>query len=89
MEVHKLWLENIIYNILHEVGRVRLAFFHDEYQESSGNLAHMHGLFGVYRDEVSDDEYDKNQPTTKLKDYITKCQACGVGNLVLVDRVKK
>ena len=46
----------------------------------------MHRLFEVYRDEVSDDEGDKNQPTTKLKDYITNSQACGVGELFLVDR---
>ena len=38
---------------------------------------------------MSSDEGDKNQPTQKLKDYITKCQACGVGNLVPIDRAKK
>ena len=78
MEVRKLWLENILYNASHEVGRVRPAFFRNEYQESSGNLAHMHGLFGMHQDEVSNNEGDKNQPTTKLKDYITTCQTCGV-----------
>ena len=60
MEVRKLLLENIIYNTSHEVGRVRPAFFCDEYQESSGTLAHLHRFFGVYRDEVSNDEGDKN-----------------------------
>ena len=48
IEVHKLWLEDIIYNTSCEVGKVCPAFFCDEYQENSGNLAHMHGLFGVY-----------------------------------------
>ena len=48
MEVRKLWLENIICNTSHEVGRVRPAFFCDEYLKSSGNLAHMHRLFRVY-----------------------------------------
>ena len=66
-----------------------ISFAVNEYQKSSGNLAHIHGLFGVYRDELSDDEGDKNRPTTKLNDYITKCQACGVGDLVQMDRVKK
>ena len=38
---------------------------------------------------MSDDEGDKNQPTTKLKEYITKYQACDVGDLVPMNRVKK
>ena len=82
MEMCKLWLENIRHNTAHEVGRVHSAFFCDAYQESSGNRAHMHGLFGVYQDEVSDHEGNESKPTTRLKVYIIKCQAWGVGDLV-------
>ena len=89
MEVRKLWLENIIYNTNHEVGRVRPAFFRDEYQENRGNTSHIHGLIGIYDDEIGILKDGQDKPTTKLKDYITKVQACGIGDLVPVERLDK
>ncbi len=44
-------------SILSQKSKVTHAFFHDEYQGESGNLSCIHGLFVLYKDDISSDEY--------------------------------
>ncbi len=57
LEVRKLWIQFIIYSTTTILGRVAHAFFRDEYQESSGNLSHIHGLLGLHRGEMDKKEF--------------------------------
>ena len=57
MEVRKLWLEYITYSTTSILCRVTNVFFRDEYQEESGNLAHIHGLVALYDEDMSNEEF--------------------------------
>jgi len=60
LEVRKLWLEFIIFSVT-EIGKEKFkvthAFFRDEYQDCSGNLSHIHGLFGLMRGVMNEDKF--------------------------------
>lgn len=64
-------------------------FFCNKYKENSGNTSHMHGLIEIYEDETVAFKSGQEKYTTKLKDYITKVQTCGVGDIVHVDRMNE
>ena len=57
--------------------------------KNRGNNSHIHGLIGIYEDEIGIFKDGQDKFTTKLKDYITKAQVCGIGNLVPVERLDK
>ena len=84
LEVRKLWLQFIIYSSTTKLGRVLNAFFRDEYQECSGNLCHIHGLLGLLKGDMENEEFLKLVcelqanyvidilPPSEIEDFISK-----------------
>ena len=80
LEVRKFWLEFIIYSTSTKLRRVTHAFFRDEYQECSGNLCHIHGLLGLYKGDMDNEEF---------LDFVCSLQKNSVGDLVGADEVQE
>ena len=79
LEVRKFWLQFIIYSTSTRLGRVTHAFFRDEYQDCSGNLSHIHGLVGLFRGDMDDEEFSK---------FVCSLQANSVGDIVRGNEVQ-
>lgn len=73
LEVRKLWLQFIIYSTTTKLGRVSHAFFRDEYQECAGNLSHIHGLFGLHRGAMNNEEFSR---------FVCELQANSVADII-------
>lgn len=80
LEVRKLWLQFIIFSTSTKLNRVSHAFFRDEYQESSANLSHIHGLIGLHRGDMDDVEF---------KEFVCSLQANSVGDIIASDEVQE
>lgn len=82
LEVRKFWLEFIIFSV-HKKGnrevKVSHAFFRDEYQDCSGNLSHIHGLFGLFRGDMNDAEF---------REFVCSLQANSVGDIIQGNEVE-
>ena len=72
MEVRKLWLEYITFSTSSILKKVTNSFFRDEYQEESGNLAHIHGLISLDRRDLSNEEF---------REFVTGLQKSAVCDL--------
>ena len=83
LEVRKLWLEFIIFSTTTKLGRtfeVSHAFFRDEYQDSSANLCHIHGLFGLFKNDMDDETF---------KEFLCDLQANSVGDIIASDDIQE
>ena len=53
-EVKKYWLRYITNSLSSVLNRVAYVFWRDEYQDQSGNVPHIHGLVGLYKEDMAD-----------------------------------
>ena len=53
-EVKKYWLQYITRSLNSVLNRVAYVFWRDEYQDQSGNVPHIHGLVGLYEEDMAD-----------------------------------
>ena len=72
MEVRKLFLEYITFSTTSILGELAPVMFRDEFQEHSGNLSHIHGLAGLKKEDMDNDE---------LRNHIYSLQKCAVCDL--------
>ena len=82
LEVQKLWLEFVIFSTTSKHGqrfKVSHAFFRDEYQDCSGNLCHIHGLFGLHKDDMDDETF---------KQFLCDLQSNSIGDIIPSDEIK-
>ena len=82
LEVRKFWLEFIIFSMTTKFGRelkVSHAFFRDEYQDSSANLCHIHGLFGILKGDMNDEAF---------KQFLCDLQANSVGDIIASNEIQ-
>ena len=80
LEVRRLWLEFIIRSSKTKLKRVLHAFFRDEYQESSGNLSHVHGLVGLDHTDMNNKEFLQ---------FVCSLQKNCVADIVTAEEVKE
>ena len=78
MEVRKLLLEFIMTSSSTILGKVLPAFFRDEYQDDSGNLSHIHGLFGLLREDMDNSEFTE---------FVCSLQRSAVCDLITGDEI--
>ena len=57
LEVRSMWIDFIMNTTSTLLRKVIVGFFRDEYQESSGNLSHIHALVGLCRGAMDNDEF--------------------------------
>ena len=80
LEVRKLLLEFVIRSTSSILGRVVPAFFRDEFQEESGNLSHIHGLIGLHKGDMNDEEF---------KNFVCSLQRSAVCDLISSSEIKR
>ena len=80
MEVRKLWLDYISYSTSSILRKTTHVFFRDEYQEESGNLAHIHGLIALSRDDMNNEEFQT------FVEGLTKSAVCDLFPTSEIDR---
>ena len=73
LEVRSIWIDFIMNSTSSALKRVVLGFFRDEYQESSGNLSHIHALVGLDRSDMDNQEFT---------DFVCMLQKCCVVDIV-------
>lgn len=78
LEVRAIWIDFIMNSVSTLLGSIVVGFFRDKYQESSGNLSHIHALVGLDRGVMNNEEFVKKNcvgdiiPGHKFKDYVEK-----------------
>ncbi len=81
LETRKLLIEFLIHSARNILGKDCLeAFFRDEYQESSANVCHLHGLMSLSKEDLSKEEF---------KEFVCSLQRCAVCDLILTDEIDK
>lgn len=73
LEVKSIWIDFIVNSTSTILRKVVTAFFRDEYQDGSGNPCHIHGLVGLDREDLSDEDF---------LDFVCTLQKNCVGDLV-------
>jgi len=80
LETRKLLLDFIIHSARTILGKECLdAFFRDEYQESSANVCHLHGLMSLSKKDMSNEEF---------KEFICSLQRNAVCDLILSHEIE-
>jgi hypothetical protein len=59
LEVRKLLIDLLLTSSTTILKKVVHAFFRDEYQELSGNVSHLHGLMGLKKDDMENEEFKR------------------------------
>jgi hypothetical protein len=59
LEVRAIWIDFIMNSVSTLLGSVVVGFFRDKYQESTGNLSHIHALVGLDRGVMNNEEFVK------------------------------
>lgn len=81
LETRKLLLDFIIQSARTILGRKTIdAFFRDEYQESTANVCHIHGLMSLCRDDLNHEEF---------KAFVCSLQRNAICDLILTDEIDK
>lgn len=57
LEVRKLYVRFIMISTSSILKKVKYGFFRDEYQESSGNLSHIHALIALCKADMKNEEF--------------------------------
>ena len=79
LEVRKLLIDLLLTSSTTILKKVVHAFFRDEYQELSGNVSHLHGLMGLKKDDMENEEF---------KRFVCDLQRNSVCDLIPTDEIQ-
>lgn len=79
LETRRLLLDFVIKSAKNILGRETIdAFFRDEYQESTANVCHIHGLIALSKADLSNDEF---------KEFVCNLQRNAICDLIISDEI--
>ena len=81
-EAKKLWLEYLSYGKSVAGERPQNVFWRDEYQESSGNVSHIHGLIGMRKEDMANEEFRKKVMDLQRNSVLDLISASEVGGMI-------
>ena len=81
LEVKALWIDFILNSTSTYLRKVAHGFFRDEYQESSGNLCHIHALIALEKSDVTDNK--------EFFEFICQLHKNNVASIVRGDEIDK
>jgi len=79
LEVRRLWLEFIILSTTTKLKKVSHAFFRDEYQEGTAGYCHIHGLLGLQKNSMENEDFVK---------FVCDLQANSVADIIPSDEIE-